>query len=58
LTEAGTVIGAEVAKSSNAGFNDAALNAVMTWRYKPAMRQGRAVKVHLDVDVRFEMPQK
>jgi TonB family protein len=36
------------------GFEEAAVNAVRTWRFKPAIRGGRPVASSLSIDVDFE----
>lgn len=49
----GTVEAAEVVRSTNRMFDDAALEAVRKWRYLPATQSGRPVSVWFDVVVDF-----
>lgn len=37
------------------GFAESALDAVRTWRFTPAIREGRPVKSTLTIDVEFEL---
>ena len=38
-------------------LNEAALEAVRAWKFKPAIKAGRAVQVTLEAPVTFELPQ-
>ena len=59
VDESGKVNGAEVVESSTQpAFDDAALNAVMKWRYKPALKNGKPLKVFLNIVVSFELPKQ
>ena len=51
----GRVEEARVASSTSALFEAAALEAVRSWRYRPARLGGRAVRVRLLVTVEFEL---
>ena len=54
IGEDGTTTDLSVKKSSGfADLDNAALQAVRTWRYKPATQDGKPVAVHVNVDVRF-----
>jgi protein TonB len=50
----GAVADAKVLKS-NPTFDEAALKAVRLWKYKPATKDGRPVKVYLTVIVDFTL---
>ena len=43
----------EVFSSTNPLFNDAAVEAVRRWRYRPALMNGRPVRVYFSVVVDF-----
>ncbi len=45
IDEKGNVSEANVLKAAHASFGNAALEAVRKWKYKPAMRNGKAVRV-------------
>jgi protein TonB len=49
----GTVESVEVRDSTNPLFNDAAVDAVRQWRYRPALMGGRPVRVIFSVTVQF-----
>jgi len=55
IDETGAVIRTEVLKSSGGpyGFEKAAQDAVMKWRYRPAVKEGTYVKVWIPVAVNF-----
>ncbi|MFQ5766555.1 MAG: energy transducer TonB [Acidobacteriota bacterium] len=55
ISSDGTVKDASVlsSTSTNAGFEEAALKAVKTWRYKPAEQNGRPVDVLFTIVVNF-----
>ena len=53
ISETGDVLAAEVGKSTNSKFDQAALDAVKTWKFKPAKLADKAVKVRVTVPVRF-----
>ena len=50
---AGSVESVEVVSSTNPMFNDAAVDAVRRWRYRPALMNGRPVRVYFSVVVDF-----
>jgi len=54
IDETGKVVSATVSKSTNASLDDSALNAIQNWSFKPAKKDGKAVKVRVTVPVRFE----
>jgi len=49
----GSVESVEVFSSTNPLFNDAAVEAVRRWRYRPALMNGRPVRVYFSVVVDF-----
>ena len=40
------------------GLDQQAVQAIRTWRFKPAMKDGKAVPVHAIIDVNFGLPEK
>ncbi len=55
--EAGQVRDIGVHGANNPGvFEDAAIEAVGQWRYKPVVRDGKPVAVHTRVRIRFTLP--
>jgi protein TonB len=57
VAENGKVKDASVHANSIPGvFEDAALKAVSQWRYKPVLRDGKAVPVRSQIRVRFSLP--
>jgi TonB family protein len=44
-----------VARSLGMGLDEAAIETVRTWRFKPAMRDGRPVAVQVNVEVTFRL---
>jgi protein TonB len=53
IAEDGSVESVEVLASTNLLFNDAAVEAVRKWRYRPALMNGRPVRVTFSVVVDF-----
>ena len=53
IAEDGRVESVEVLASTNALFNQAAVDAVRKWRYSPAVMSGRPVRVYFSVVVDF-----
>jgi TonB family protein len=56
IDEKGNVVGARVVKGLPLGLDQQALDAVRTWKFKPATQDGRAVKVRTHVTVSFPKP--
>ena len=54
VNTAGDVDGDRVVKSDPL-FDDAALLAIRQWKYKPALKDGKPVKVYFTVDVDFKL---
>lgn len=55
IDENGDVTHATVAKSSDAGFEQAAIAAVTRWKFKPAKKAGQPVAVSVVLPVRFNV---
>ncbi|HEY0946087.1 MAG TPA: energy transducer TonB [Opitutaceae bacterium] len=49
----GAVIDAEVAKASHEGFKQPSLDAIKQWKFKPAQKDGKTVKVRVTVPLVF-----
>ena len=54
ISETGQVIDVKVTKSANAILDQAAIEAVRQWTYKPATKKGVVVKVWLPVTMSFQ----
>ena len=54
IDEAGKVISASVTKSTNSLLDESAVVAVQNWSFKPAKKDGKAVKVRVTVPIRFD----
>lgn len=55
IDESGNVTKATVAKSTDAGFEQAAVDAVTRWKFKPAKKGGQPVAVSVVLPVRFNV---
>lgn len=55
IDENGRVIDVEVVKGLGFGLQQAAIDAVSKWRFKPATMNGRAVKVFFNLTVQFSL---
>ncbi len=55
IDEKGTVVQSTVAKSTHPEFEKPALEAVERWKFKPAKKDGNAVKVKVTVPLRFSV---
>jgi protein TonB len=53
IDETGVVTSCSVSKSSNPDFDEAALAAVKKWKFKPAQKEGVAVKMKVTIPIRF-----
>ena len=53
IAEDGSVESVELFASTNPLFNEAAVDAVRKWRYRPALMNGRPVRVYFSVVVDF-----
>jgi protein TonB len=55
ITKTGSVEEVKVLRALNPTLDQAALNAVKQWKYKPATLNGRPVKVYFTVTVTFRL---
>jgi protein TonB len=55
IDESGAVTDCAVSKSSNADFNEAAIQAVKNWRFIPAQKDGNPIKVRLVIPIHFRL---
>ena len=55
VDEKGNVIDPEVRKSSNQGFDQAALNAISKWKFRPARQDGVPVRSKLAIPLQFKV---
>lgn len=51
----GNVVDPEVEKSTNAGFDKAALTAVKKWKFKPARQDGNPIAKKVSIPIKFVM---
>lgn len=54
IDEKGKVVSVKVSKSTNGALENSALEAVQNWSFKPAKKDGKAVKVRVTVPIRFD----
>ena len=57
IDEKGDVASTAVSKSSNPAFDQAALDAVARWKFKPAKKSGQPVAVTVVLPIRFTAEQ-
>ena len=43
-------------KGTGLGFDESAINAVRQYKFKPALKDGKPVRVELNVEVNFQVP--
>jgi len=55
IDETGSVSSTAVAKSSHPDFERPAMDAVSKWKFKPAKKDGTAVKVKVTLPLRFSV---
>jgi protein TonB len=55
IDETGAVVNCYVSKSSNPGFEEAAISAVKTWKFTPAKKDGAPVKISLVIPIKFNL---
>ncbi len=55
LDPEGNVVRPKVLKGLPNGLTESAMETVVTWKYKPATRQGRPVAVYLNLQIRFSL---
>jgi TonB family protein len=56
ITKAGTVTSPELVSASDPAFGDAALAAVVKWKFDPAMKARKFVEATIEVPIRFQPP--
>lgn len=55
LDEQGSVAEVHVVRSNNPFFERPAIDAVMKWKFTPALKHGQPVRVRIQQDIRFDM---
>jgi protein TonB len=55
VDEKGNVVDPKVIKSSNPQFEQPALDAIVKWKFKPAMKDGVAVKIKIAIPLQFKL---
>ena len=55
VDEKGNVVDPAVQKSTNKGFDQAALNAISRWKFKPARQDGVPVRSKLAIPLQFKV---
>lgn len=55
LDETGSVVNCAVSKSSNPGFDEAAISAVRNWKFTPAKKDGAPVKISFVIPIKFNI---
>jgi TonB family protein len=54
----GDVVKADVTKSSHPDFEAPAVEAVLKWKFKPGIKNGRPVYVHMQVPIYFQLRER
>jgi len=55
IDETGSVTECTVVKSTNPGFDEAAMEALKKWKFKPAQKDGNPVKAKLIIPIQFQV---
>ncbi|HUF63092.1 MAG TPA: energy transducer TonB [Verrucomicrobiales bacterium] len=55
IDEQGNVVNPEIEKSTDSRFDEAAVEAVRKWRFKPGTKAGRSVKTTTRIPIEFQM---
>ena len=55
INEQGDVVNVRVLKGQPLGLDQAAVDAIKTWKFKPAMKAGKPVKVYYVLTVNFQV---
>ncbi len=58
IDEQGNVTEATVQKSSNAAFDQSAVEALKRWKFKPATEAGKAIAIVVSIPVKFTGDEK
>ncbi len=53
IDEKGSVVDATVTKASDPAFEEPSIDAIKRWKFKPAEKDGQAVKAKVTIPVRF-----
>jgi len=53
INEKGAVTDAKVVKTTNEAFNQAAVDAVEKWKFRPAQKDGKPVAIRISLPVKF-----
>lgn len=53
IDEQGNVAATNVVKSSNEGFDAAAVEALKKWKFKPASEDGKTIQISVTIPVKF-----
>ncbi|WP_334318983.1 TonB family protein [Termitidicoccus mucosus] len=56
VDEKGDVINPVVVRSNNPGFEEAAINAMLKWKFNPATKNGKPVRMELQMPITFNLP--
>jgi len=54
ISETGDVLDVVIVQGLAGGFNEETINAVMQWKYEPAVKDGQAVKVRKQISITFK----
>jgi len=55
ITKQGILERIEVARAIGMGLDDAGVRAVQSWRFSPAMKDGKPVAVAVSIEVAFRL---
>ena len=55
IDKTGAVQKPEIARPAGFGFDEQAVTRVLSWKFKPAMRDGKPVAVHMAIEVAFNL---
>lgn len=58
IDENGKVVSVKTAKSTNADFVEAAVEAVKKWEFSPALKDGKPIKAEVTIPFRFKLEEK
>lgn len=51
----GNVVDPKIIRSNNPGFEQAAIEAVLKWKFKPGIKDGKAVKTRMQIPITFQL---
>ena len=55
INESGSVASAVIKKSTNEAFNDAAMDAVKKWKFKPAKKNDQPISTIVSIPLKFDI---